>query len=211
MSGRLEVITGCMWSEKTTELLRRARRREKSACERVEYFLPAQDNRSERSLADHVPCKRLACGSDLLLDVRPDTQVVAIDEAHMLPDLEVPVIELVEGRGMLVIVAGLNLDAAGRVFLPMGHLAARAHSVSMLYANCDGCGAKGIATYTERLSKSKKRIDPGGAGKYRPLCPVCWRAQEAKVEECHRDCTTHGKQSAVDVAWAPRLGRASHV
>ena len=83
--GWIEIVCGSMFSGKTEELLRRVRRAE-IARKKVQLFKPAIDNRyGQVRVASHNGVARedavvVACADELLSLVRPDTDVVAIDE-----------------------------------------------------------------------------------------------------------------------------------
>ena len=85
-TGIVEVICGSMFSGKTDELIRRLRRAT-IARQKVQVFKPAIDNRyavekvksHAGSEYDAVPVNKVR---DILNHLKPDTTVVAIDEAQ---------------------------------------------------------------------------------------------------------------------------------
>jgi len=152
-SGHVEVICGSMFSGKTEELIRRLRR----ACiarKSVQVFTPAIDNRyGTTRVASHngldfeaVPVER---ASDIMQHVKPETTVVAIDEAQFFDDQIVAVAERLADSGRRVIVAGLDMDFRGEPFGPMPALICRADEVQKLHAICMVCGEE--ANRTQRL------------------------------------------------------------
>ncbi|MCC6800075.1 MAG: thymidine kinase [Anaerolineae bacterium] len=152
-SGHVEVICGSMFSGKTEELIRRVRR----ACiarKSVQVFTPAIDTRFGTSrVASHngmdfeaVPVER---ASDILQHVKPETTVVAIDEAQFFDDQIVAVAERLADSGRRVIVAGLDMDFRGEPFGPMPALICHADEVQKLHAICMVCGEE--ANRTQRL------------------------------------------------------------
>ena len=113
--GWIEVITGSMFSGKSEELIRRVRRAQ-IARQKVQVFKPQVDNRySESQVVSHsdlrIPSETVASARALLEAVRPDTEVVGIDEGQFF-DVELPAVatELAR-RGVRVIVAGLDQEA----------------------------------------------------------------------------------------------------
>jgi thymidine kinase len=109
--------------------------------------------------------------------VRPDTQVIAIDEAQFLDRQIVNVSTLLAGRGMRVILAGTDTDFRGEPFGSMGELMAIAELVDKLQAICVLCGDP--ACRNQRLIDGKPaRYDSptimiGGRESYQARCRHC--------------------------------------
>lgn len=152
--GRVEIICGSMFSGKTEELIRRVRRAV-IARRKVQVFKHSLDDRygdpARVSSHDdrHVAAMQVAATSqmpDLLL---PETSVVAIDEAQFFDDGLLSVVERFAGRGLRVIVAGLDTDFRGLPFGTMPVLMAVAEEVTKLNAICTVCGEP--ASRTQRL------------------------------------------------------------
>jgi len=151
--GRIEAICGSMFSGKSEELIRRVRRAQ-IARQRVQVFKPALDDRyGRRQVASHDGARMEAVAirdsAEVLAHLEPDVTVVAIDEAQFLDRGIVEVTQHLAGRGIRVIVAGLDLDFRGEPFGPMPELLARAELVDKLQAICMVCGAP--ASRTQRL------------------------------------------------------------
>lgn len=176
--GRIEVITGPMFAGKTEELLRRVRRAE-IAGQRVYTVTHAIDTRSgPNRIASHMgrdaPSAALPA-ADLLVPSVPDgIQIVAIDEAHFFgPALVAPVTELA-GRGVVVLVAGLDVTFEGEPFEPLPTLMVLAERVDKLTAICTVCGAEAVFhVRVEPPTAQSTALDPGhvgGADKYQARC-----------------------------------------
>jgi len=181
-SGWLEVIVGPMFSGKSEELIRRVKR-VLIAGQQVRVFKPRLDDRYDASdVVSHdgerVRAEPVADSAELrqrLADA--EVQVVAVDEAQFfdegLPDL----LEELAGRGVRVIVAGLDQDFRGEPFGIMPVLLARAEFVEKLSAVCVRCGR--AATRTQRLIDGKPaRYDEpvilvGASEAYEPRCRAC--------------------------------------
>jgi thymidine kinase len=151
--GSLEVITGSMFSGKTDELIRRLRRAT-IARQTVQVFKPAIDDRyAVEKVTSHagsnfgaLPVK----GSfEILSKLAPETTVVAIDEAQFLDNTLIELVEILAGKGLRVIVAGLDTDFRGEPFGPMPVLMAKAEIVDKFHAICMVCGEQ--ASRTQRL------------------------------------------------------------
>jgi thymidine kinase len=180
--GWIEIVCGSMFSGKTEELLRRVRRAE-IARKKVQVFKPAIDNRyGQVRVASHNGVARedavvVACAAELLDQVRPDSDVVAIDEVQFFDMAIADVCDELADRGMCVIVAGLDQDFRGEPFGPMTQLLARAERVDKLNAICVSCSAS--ASRTQRLidGKPARYDDPvilvGGSESYEARCRSC--------------------------------------
>lgn len=167
-----------MFAGKTEELLRRVRRAD-IAGRHVQVFTHALDVRGGADrIASHAglehPSQPVPSAAEIPKGVRPETDIVAVDEAHFFgPDL-VPAVEEVAGRGVLVLVAGLDVTFAGRPFEPMPSLMALAERVDKLTAICTVCGAEavfhqrtapGTAVDTDLVAENV-----GGSEKYEARC-----------------------------------------
>lgn len=180
--GSLELICGSMFSGKTEELLRRVRRAE-IARRKVQIFKPAIDNRyGLERVASHNGVVRedaivVACAQEILDRVEPGTEVVAIDEVQFFDDAVAHVADLLAGRGLRVIAAGLDQDFRGEPFGPISTLMALAEYVDKLQAICVVCGAP--ASRTQRLidGRPARYDDPvilvGGSESYEARCRNC--------------------------------------
>lgn len=184
-AGWIEVIVGSMFSGKSEELIRRLRRAQ-IARQRVQIFKPAVDTRfADDHIVSHselrIPSDRAATAAELLAKVRPDTEVIGIDEGQFF-DAELPVAATVlAGRGMRVIVAGLDQDYLGKPFEPMPQLLAIAEYITKTRAICMVCGNP--ANHTQRLVGNRARVLLGASGTYEARCRRCFDPALAETEE----------------------------
>ncbi len=181
--GWIELICGSMFSGKTEELIRRVRRAE-IARQRVQVFKPAIDDRySVNHVASHdglhYEAEIIEKATDILTKLRPDTTVVAIDEAQFLDWTVADVARLLADRGLRVIVTGLDLDFRGEPFGPMPLMMAEAEVVDKLHAICVVCAAP--ASRTQRL------INGQPANYHDPIIMVgANEVYEARCRDCHK-------------------------
>lgn len=142
MSGKLEVITGSMFSGKSEELIRRVKRA-KLAKRKVVVFKHSIDKRykndevvshNQNSLKAY-PVSTVSEMNDIILN-KICVEIVAIDEAQFFGDEIIEFIDKLVNKNIRVIVAGLDLDFKGEPFYPMPVLMAKADSVSKLKAIC---------------------------------------------------------------------------
>ena len=183
--GWIEVITGSMFSGKSEELIRRIRRAQ-IARQKVQVFKPVIDDRfSHDHIVSHselrIPSESAKSASDLLAQVRSDTEVVGIDEGQFF-DLNLPAAcNTLADRGKRVIVAGLDQDYLGRPFEPMPQLLAIAEYITKTLAICMVCGDP--ANHTQRLVASSDRVLVGASGLYEARCRHCFDPTLAAVEK----------------------------
>jgi len=192
-SGSIEAITGCMFAGKSEEVIRRVRRALLAKL-KVQVFKPSLDTRyaaiekivSHNGLRlDAVPVQN---ARDILKLVKPDTELVAIDEAELFPNDLYKVLNELADKGLRVIVAGLDMDFRGEPFGPMPNVLAIAEKVDKLTAICVKCGMP--ATRSQRLINGKAApydtpvIHIGGK-----------RSYEARCRHCHQVPGKNGKKA----------------
>ena len=116
-TGWIEVISGCMFSGKTEELIRRLRRAQ-IAKQKVIIFKPRIDNRYS---VDHIVSHNEQSLSSIVVD-KPseilklglEAQVIGIDEAQFFSNDLVDVCQHLANQGRRVLVAGLDQDYRGK-------------------------------------------------------------------------------------------------
>jgi thymidine kinase len=180
-SGSLDLISGCMFSGKTQELIRRLDQAHYAGSS-IQAFKPALDDRyALEAVASHreirFPAIAVPDVAALRAQLRDETRVIGIDEAQFFGPEIVSLVEELADRGVHVIVAGLDLDFLARPFGPMPLLAAYADRLTKLQASCQypGCGSR-QASRTQRLvdgapaSADTPLIVVGGAATYQARC-----------------------------------------
>lgn len=180
-SGSLDLISGCMFSGKTQELIRRLDQARYAGFP-IQAFKPALDDRyAIEAVASHrqirFPAIAVPDVDAIRQQLEDDTRVIGIDEAQFFDDALVPLVEELANRGRHVIVAGLDLDFLARPFGPMPLLAAYTDRLTKLQASCQfpGCGSR-QATRTQRLvdgvpaAADAPLVVVGGAASYQARC-----------------------------------------
>jgi thymidine kinase len=180
--GWIEVISGVMFSGKSEELIRRVRR-SVIAKKKVQVFKSHLDERYGGifTVSSHdgtiVEAEPVQSSIEIMERVRPDTEVVAIDEAQFLDGGVVTVANALAKRGVRVVVAGIDSDFRAEPFGSMPELMAAAEVVDKLYAICVVCG--GPASRNQRLVNGKPApydsptIMVGGRESYEARCRHC--------------------------------------
>ena len=173
--GRLEIITGPMFSGKSEELIRRLKRA-RIARQRVACFKPDIDLRYHRTaIASHGSqtheAATVATTQHLKAELFPalgEIDVVGIDEVQFFDEAIIPLaVELIH-LGKRVIMAGLDTTFAAEPFGPVPALMAIADEVTKLSAVCMTCGAPAI--HTQRLGASQELVVVGATGFYEARC-----------------------------------------
>lgn len=181
--GRLTVICGPMFSNKSGELLRLATVHG-IAGRRVGLFKHSLDDR-------YSGVEQISTHGGASADAEPVTHsasiglvassydVIGIDEAQFFDDGLAEVCRAIVAAGGTVIVAGLDRDFRGEPFGPMPALLAHADDVMKLRAVCMKCRSL-EGTMTQRL------IDGRPAARSSPLILIgAAESYEARCRDCH--------------------------
>ncbi len=180
--GWVEVVCGVMFSGKSEELMRRVRRAT-LAKKSVQVFKSHLDERygGITSIGSHdggsVHAFPISNSVELAERIRPETQVLAVDEVQFLDHGIVDVANALADAGVRVILAGTDMDFRGRTFGAMGDLLAIAETVTKLHAICVKCGS--LATRNQRLINGQPApaegptIQVGGLESYEARCRSC--------------------------------------
>ena len=168
-----------MFSGKTEELIRRLKRAEIAKLN-VEIFKPKTDTRYDETAVVSHNYNSIAAtpvdNSAAILLLRPGTQVVGIDEAQFFDEGLPEVCNTLANKGIRVIVAGLDMDFAGKPFGPVPAVIAIAEMVTKVHAVCVKCGNP--AMYSYRRVASETRILLGEKESYEPRCRVCFNKKD---------------------------------
>ena len=173
-TGWIEIITGCMFSGKTEELIRRLRSAQ-IAKQKVKIFKPNIDSRySKNSIVSHNEQSLPSILIDDIMEVfkhSDDAQVIGIDEAQFFSEDIVSLCNKLASEGKRIIVAGLDQDYTGKPFEPMPQLLAIAEYITKQHAICVVCGNP--ADKTQRKTTESERVIVGAADIYEARCRKC--------------------------------------
>ena len=187
--GYLHVLTGPMFSGKTSALLRLLFNEAAVGLD-VLYINHERDNRSTGHYSTHNPLYRekLSERSNVsFISVKELSSlaggikkydVIGIDEAQFFPDLK-DVISWVDKYGKKVIVAGLDGDFRREKFGSVVDLIPTADKIEKLTAYCQICASKTpkiikLAIFTLRTAATNDVILVGGSDDYKPVCRTCY-------------------------------------
>jgi thymidine kinase len=172
--GRIELIIGCMFAGKSTEMLRRVRKHEitgKSCL--IVKFSADQRYSNKCEITTHDACARAATAVIELSSLGENWRnydVIGIDEGQFFPDI-VEFSELAANNGKIVIVSSLGGTFHRGAFSKVLELIPKCEKIKKLAAICRIC--KQSASFTFRMAAKDDKCMIGGADKYMPVCREC--------------------------------------
>ena len=175
-AGRLEVITGGMFSGKSEELVRRLRRA-LIARQKIQVFKPRADTRHHEEILVTRDNRELAAFSvsssqEMRQKLQTDIEVIGIDEAQFFDDELADLVTELADQGIRVIVAGLDQDFLRQPFGPMPRILALAEYVDKVHAVCVQCGR--LAHYSQRIAGGGEQVQVGDVEAYEARCRDCY-------------------------------------
>lgn len=170
--GRLELIIGCMFSGKTTELIRRVKRL--SIKNKVLVVNSDKDSRCDDGLVqthDKNSFTAIKTGNFSNVNIG-DYDVIAVDEGQFFENLVQFVKVAVNVYHKHVIVAGLDGDFRREKFGYILDLVPFAEKIDKLDAICHRCGD--LANFTHRIVSNNEVEIVGGGDAYMAVCRKCF-------------------------------------
>jgi thymidine kinase len=165
---KIEIILGCMYSGKSTELLRRCSRLE-AIGKNIIYINHVLDNRTDDYIKTHNNTTKSATKLEHLLDINYDifdyANVIAVDEAQFFNDLYDFAL-LCEKYNKTLIIAGLDGDSNRKPFgqilecIPLCDSVVKLTAMDMIDKNGDE------AIFSKRIVEDNNQISVGSTDKY---------------------------------------------
>jgi len=172
----LKLILGCMYSGKTTEILRIVNSLKKIGINPLIIKPKIDDRYSADKISTHDKQEYECQTIENLSDFKNPFHVkyIIIEEAQFFNDLLLFVIDQVEIKGKHVIVVGLDGDSNRENFGEIHKLIPLCDEIVKLKAFCSICkdGTPGI--FSKRISKRKEKILVGSTGDYIAVCRKCF-------------------------------------
>ena len=172
--GKITLYFGCMFSGKTSILIRECRKcmaiSKKVIC--INY---AQDNRysNEEYIMSHnldkVDCIKVNTLSDVSDDTILNHDYIMIDEGQFFIDLKHYVLKWCEEFKKNIIIIGLDGDYKRQPFGQIIDLIPYSDDIHKLKAFCKICNDETEALFTHRLSNEDTQVIIGNSN-YIPLC-----------------------------------------
>lgn len=175
--GHLTVLLGCMFAQKTTELLRRIRRYKS-----IGYNVLVVNHKSDTRYGtdcvashDHVLEHAVAVEKIQEVDtmVRSgEYRVIAIDEGQFFGDLYEYITVWADTLPVHIVVAGLDGTSARTPFGDILRLIPHAEEVERLSAFCALCKDGTVANFSRYIGQtvSEDGVLVGAAESYQPVC-----------------------------------------
>ena len=163
--GTIDIIMGCMFSGKSTELIRRVNRY-KVLEKQMMIINHSLDNRyGENNIATHSNLKiDCICVSELesvkekFKAAYENCHILIIEEAQFFKGLYKFVLEACEIHYKKVLVVGLDGDSNRNEFGEILKLIPVCNSVKKLYGLCVICNDGTDACFTKRLTQTKEQV-----------------------------------------------------
>ena len=173
--GRITVLIGCMFAQKTTELLRRVRRYKSIGYKVLIVNFVADQRYGKDCIASHDKDTEMAVCVEELSAVNHlvetgDYDVIAIDEGQFFNDLHECCTRWADSLPVHIVVAGLDGDSNRSPFGDMLRLIPHAEEVERLTALCAICRDGTAGIYSKRIISQKDLIMIGGADLFLPVC-----------------------------------------
>jgi len=180
--GRLELFLGCMFSGKTTEMLKTMNDYENKGYKGLVVKHPIDTryktkkqcvSQNDKYSHDAIVSKRLF----VILDKARDCDVVGIDEGQFFDDIAV-ICQRLKEAGKIVLVAALDGTYERKPFNNILDVVPIADKTEKRRGSkCDGCkgdGREGVAAFSFCISPGKGKVIIGAKDKFVPLCRRCY-------------------------------------
>jgi len=180
----LKLIIGCMFSGKTTEIIKIINRLNKIN-KKVLIITSKLDNRyTTDSICSHdnLSIKSKSINNDEILSIKNDieyknSEYIIIDEAQFFKDLKLFVKYSIDYLDKHLIVVGLNCDTNQNNFGEIKELYPIAEEIILLKALCENCKDGTEAIFSYKKTNNQNIIDIGGENEYEPLCRKCFNSK----------------------------------
>ena len=173
--GHLSLIIGCMFAQKTTELLRRVRRYQSIGYQVLIVNYSADTRYGSHRVSSHdkefeqaICVERLAEIEELVRSGR--YQVLAIDEGQFFGDLYEKITAWADELPIHIVISGLDGTFRREPFGDLLRLIPHAEEVERLSAFCSVCKDGTVAVYSKCMSAQVDDILIGASESYQPVC-----------------------------------------
>lgn len=179
--GRIELIMGCMFAGKTTELLRRCNKHRITGKNVLKVKFSA-DRRygNDFTISTHAGQQQVARPITRLAELGDEWRaydVIGVDEGQFFSDI-VEFAELAANNGKIVIISSLQGTFLRGAFPNILTLIPKCEKIKKLTAICKLC--KQNASFTFRTASKDCQSMIGGENMYMPLCRDC-HSRESKL------------------------------
>ena len=193
--GRIELIMGCMFAGKTTELLRRCNKHNITGKQvlRVKFSADLRYGGAFK-IGTHSGPQQPALPSHTLAELGDQWMaydVIGVDEGQFFSDI-VEFAEKAANHGKVVVISSLQGTFLRGAFPSILTLIPKCEKIKKLTAICKLC--KQNASFTFRTASKDNTNMIGGENMYMPLCREC-HARESKLNAANVYCGDPSKIS----------------
>ena len=176
MNTRVEIILGCMFSGKSTELLRRCNRY-RAIGKNIILINHSLDTRTDSSIKTHDGTKSVAIKLTKLMSLLQDkrfrdmlyeSSVIGIDESQFFDDL-VEFVLAIESLNKIIIIAGLDGDSNRKPFGQILHCIPLCDEVVKLTAMDMIKNDGSAAIFSKRVNQDKQTVLVGAEESYQAV------------------------------------------
>lgn len=177
-TGYLELILGCMFSGKTTQLLEMYNMYQICDIEPcvVNYIKDRRYHEDLLSTHDKkmIPCINVKKLSEIVTpEILAKYSVFLINEGQFFDDIDEIVLELVNIHNKKVYVCGLDGDYKQNIFGKLLNLIPHCDKYRKLHAICKKCKDGTLASFSKRISDELGQ-EVIGSNNYIPVCRKCY-------------------------------------
>jgi len=187
--GKLKIITGCMFTEKSLELVETALELERQG---VHYlaFSTIKDEIRSRAIETTIPAYHIKKEEPYMIlyyvgaasGARGKVETILIDEVQFFTESILDIINSLLDQGIDIVAGGLDLTFKGEPFGIMRDLLCLAYDIKKKHTKCAVCGSN-EASMSQRLLNGKPAPFDGplvlldksqGEYTYEPRCVNCF-------------------------------------
>jgi len=173
----INLITGCMFSGKTTALINVAKMNKliNKKVIIINYILDTRYSSSNvLTTHDLISFECIPCSNDINeCKIPDDVDVICINEGQFFENLVSFCLRMCE-LGKEIHVCGLNGDYLKRPFGEILNLIPHCESIIKMDALCMKCKDGTTASFTKKLNNSDTLIEIGSSDIYIPVCRKCY-------------------------------------
>lgn len=176
--GSIKIILGCMFSGKTTALIKEYYEWI-SICKTPLCINYKGDNRYSNSNnmyshnGKYIDCIKVEKLEDIDQKLINEAEIILINEGQFFPDLVEYCKLWCDDYGKIITVCGLKGDYKRVPFDQISSLIPHAEEIENLHAYCKKCNNGTLAHFTHRKSPETEKIVIG-TDNYEPLCRKCF-------------------------------------
>jgi thymidine kinase len=175
----LELIVGCMYSGKSSELMRRVHRLQSIDKPYIIYNSSLDTRYGSTGVYTHNQSHLPSVDTDKLVEqlesnLFQQAETIFIDEAQFFPDLYEFVKVVVDQYNKHVIVIGLDGDSDRNNFGDIHRLLPLCDDIIKLKALCSVCKDGTLGIFSKKIVNSSQVVDVGSVDKYIAVCRACY-------------------------------------